>query len=200
MFKIYLSKSCLVSKGHKGSLKKKKIYQKIGNILPSENWKNKFLNIFVIASCCCLAAQLCPTLCDPIDCSTPGFPSLSPRLCSNSCPLSQWCNLTISSSVSPFSCPQSFPTWGSFPVSALHIRWLKYWSFIIGPSKEYSGFISFRIDGFDLLGVQGTLKSLLQHHSSKSINSSALRFLYSPTLTSIHDYWKNHSFDTCNVH
>ena len=75
----------------------------------------------------------------------------------------------------------------------LHIRWPKYWSFSfsISPSREYSGLISFRIDSFDLLAVQETLKSHLQQF--KSINSSALSFLYSPTLTSIHDYWKNHS-------
>ena len=79
-------------------------------------------------------------------------------------------------------------------MSALHIRWLKYsnFSFSISPSSEYSGLISFRIDCLDLLAVQGTLKSLLQHHSSKA---SALSFLYSPTVTSIHDYWKNHNFD-----
>ena len=79
--------------------------------------------------------------------------------------------------------------------SVLCIRWPKYWSFSfsISPSNEYSGLISLRMDWFDLLAVQGTLKSLLQHHSSKAINSSALSFLYSPTLTSIHDYWKNHS-------
>ena len=73
----------------------------------------------------------------------------------------------------------------------LRIRWPKYWSFSfnISPSNEYSGLISFRMDWLDLLAVQGTLKSLLQHHTS-SINSSALSFLYSPTLTSIHDYWK----------
>ena len=72
--------------------------------------------------------------------------------------------------------------------SALHIMWPKYWSFIfsISPSNEYSGLISFRMDWLDLLAVQGTLKDLLQHHSS-----SVLSFLYSPTLTSIHDYWKN---------
>ena len=75
----------------------------------------------------------------------------------------------------------------------LCIRWPKYWSFSfsISPSSEYSGLISFRMEWLDLLAVQGTLKSLLQHH----INSSALSFLYSPTLTSIHDYQKNHSFD-----
>ena len=65
-------------------------------------------------------------------------------------------------------------------------------SFSISPFNEYSGLISFRMDWLDLLAVQGTLKSLLQHHSSKA---SALSFLYSSTLTSIHDYWKNHSFD-----
>ena len=73
----------------------------------------------------------------------------------------------------------------------------EYSSFSIGPSNEYSGLISFRIDWFDILAVQGTLKSLLQHHSSqfKSINSSELILLYSPTLTSVHDFWKNHIFD-----
>ena len=77
------------------------------------------------------------------------------------------------------------------------IRWLKYWSFSfsISPSNEYSGLIYFKMDWLDLLAVQGTLKSLLQHHSSKGSSSSMLSFLYSPTLTSIHDYWKNHSFD-----
>ena len=62
----------------------------------------------------------------------------------------------------------------------------------------YSGLISFRMEWLDLLAVQGTLKSLLQHHSS-SINSLALSFLYSPILTSIHDYWKNHSFDQMDL-
>ena len=78
---------------------------------------------------------------------------------------------------------------------ALHIRWPKYWSFSISPSSEHPGLISFRMNWLDLLEVQGTLKSFLQHHSSKSTNSSALSFLYSPNLTSIHDYCKNHSFD-----
>jgi len=72
----------------------------------------------------------------------------------------------------------------------LCIRWPKFWSFSISPSNDYSGLISFRMDWFDLLAVQRTLKSLLQHHSSK-ISISALSFLYDPTLTSIHDYWKN---------
>ena len=81
--------------------------------------------------------------------------------------------------------------------SVLCIKWPNYWSFSfsISPSNEYSELISFRIDWFDLLAVQGTLKNLLQHHSSKNINSSVLSFLHSPTLTSIHNCWKNHSFD-----
>ena len=78
--------------------------------------------------------------------------------------------------------------------STLHMRWPKYWSFSFNiiPSHEHSGLISFRIDWLDLLAVQGTLKSLLQHHSSKP---SILWFLYSPTLTSIHGHCKNHSLD-----
>ena len=90
----------------------------------------------------------------------------------NSCPSSQWCHPTISSSVIPFSsCLQSFPSSGSFfSESVLQITWPKYWSFSfsIGPSNEYSGLISFRIDWFDLLAVQGTLGSLLQYPSSKA--------------------------------
>ena len=78
--------------------------------------------------------------------------------------------------------------------SVLHIRWPKYWSFSfsISPSNEYSGLISFRIDWLDLLAVQETLKSLLQHHSSKASISLALSFLYSPTLTSIYACLKNY--------
>ena len=94
-------------------------------------------------------------------------PSPSPRICSNSCPLSRWCHSTILSSVIPFSCClQSFPASGVFLMthqdeSALCIRWPKYWIFSISPSNVYSGLISFKIDWFDLLAVQGTLKNLL---------------------------------------
>ena len=86
-------------------------------------------------------------------------PSPTPGACSNSCPLGQWCHLAISSSVIPLS-----------NELALLIRWSKYWSFSysISPSNEYSGLIFCRIDGLDLLAVQGTFKSLLQHHSSKA--------------------------------
>ena len=95
-----------------------------------------------------------------------------------------------------FLLPSIFPNIRVFSSElALRIRWPKYWSlsFSISPSNEYSGLISFRVDLFDLLTVQGTLKSLLQHHSSKAsiLRCSSL----SPTLTSMHDYRKNHSFD-----
>ena len=99
-------------------------------------------------------------------------PSPSPAACSNSCPLSRWCHLIISSSVVPFSsCSSIFPSIRVFSnESALHIRWPKYWSFnfSISPSNEYSVLISFRIDCFDLLAVQGTLKSLLLYHNSNA--------------------------------
>ena len=100
----------------------------------------------------------------------PSCPSPSPRACSNWCPLSRWCHPTISSSVVPFSSSlQSFPSSVSFPMSQFFaLVWPKYWSFSISPSNEYSELISFRMDWLDLLAVQGTLKSLLQHHSSKA--------------------------------
>ena len=81
--------------------------------------------------------------------------------------------------------------------SVLCIRWPKYWSFnfSISPSNEYSGLISFRIDRLDLLGSPRDSQESSPAPQFKSINSSVLSFLYSPTLTSIHDYWKNHSFD-----
>ena len=96
--------------------------------------------------------------------------------------------------------PSIFPSIRVFSnESVLCIRRPKCWSFhfSISPSNEYSGLISFRIDWLDLLAVQGTLKSLLQHQkaSIETINSLVLSFLYGPTLTSIYDYWKNHSFD-----
>ena len=80
--------------------------------------------------------------------------------------------------------------------SVLHIRWPNYWSFSfsISPSNEYSGLIFFRIDWLDLLAVQGTLKSLIQHHSSKVSDLWHSAF-FMVQLTSVHDYWKNHSFD-----
>ena len=97
--------------------------------------------------------------------------------------------------------PSIFPSIRVFSTeSVLHIRWPKYWhfSFSISPSSEYSGMIAFRMEWLDLLAVQGTLKSLLQHHSSKA-SVLQLSFLYDPSLTSIHDYWKNHSFDQMDL-
>ena len=97
-------------------------------------------------------------------------PSSTPGVYPNPCPLSWWCHPTMSSSVFPFSsCLQSFPASGSFSMSQLFVRQPKYWSFSfnISPSNEQPGLISFRMDCLDLLPVQGTLKSLLQHHSSK---------------------------------
>ena len=83
---------------------------------------------------------------------------------------------------------------------ALYIKWPKYWSFSISisPSNEYSGLISFRIDWFDLLAVQGTLESS-PTPQFKSISSSVLSILCGPTLTSAHDYWKDHSFDYVDI-
>ena len=79
--------------------------------------------------------------------------------------------------------------------SALYIRWPKFWSFSFSPSDDYSGLISFRIDWFDLLAFQGTLKNLLQAPQFESINPLVLGLLYGPTLTSIHDHRKNHGLD-----
>ena len=102
----------------------------------------------------------------------PPCPSPTAGVYPNPCPLSWWWHPTISSSVvSLSSCPQSFPASRVFSnESALHIRWPKYWSFSfnISPSSEHPGLISLRMDWLDLLAVQGTLKSLLQHHSSKA--------------------------------
>ena len=102
-----------------------------------------------------------------LPCSSP-----TPRVYLDSCPLSQWCHPTISSSVVPFSsCLQSFPASRSFPTSQFFTsggQSIGSFSFSISPSNEYSRLISFWIDWFDLLAVQGTLKSLLQHHSSKA--------------------------------
>ena len=95
----------------------------------------------------------------------------------------------------PFLLPPSiFPSFRVFSNGlVLPVRWAKCWSFTfsISPSNEYSGMISSRMDWLDLLAVQGTLKSLLQHHSLKA----SILLLHGPTITSIHDYWKNHSFD-----
>ena len=141
----------------------------------------------------------CPTLCDPMDYSMSGF--------SVHYELLELTQTHAHQSVMPSNhpilyCPlillaPIFPSIRVFPSeSVLHIRWPKDWSFSfsINPSNEYSGLISFRTDWFDLLSLQGTLESS-PIPQFKTTNSSLLIFPYSPTLTSIHDYWKNHSFD-----
>ena len=153
-----------------------------------------YSNTAAICSCCSVVKS-CLSLCNSMDCSMTGsFLPLSLRVCSNSCPLSPWCYLTISSSANPFSfCLQSFPASGSFPVS-----WLFTSS---GQSIRAStsvlpmiGLISFRIDWLDLPEVRGTFKSLLQHHNPKASISRHSAFLaqlsYPYMITG-----KNYSFD-----
>ena len=130
--------------------------------------------------CCCLVAKSCLTLWDPLNCSTPGFPVLQylPEFAQIH---AHWISETIqpSHSLSPPSPPLSPPSppglnlsqhQGLFKWGSSSHRLPKYWSFSfsISPSNENSGLISFRMDWFDLLAVQGTLKSLLQYHSSKA--------------------------------
>ena len=140
-------------------------------------------------------AQSCPTLCDLMNRSTPGLPVHHQ--------LPEFTQIHIhrvgdaiqpSHPLSSPSPPFLFPSNRVFSnESVLHIRWPKYWSlsFSIRPSNEYSGLISFRLDWLDLLAVQESSPT----PQFKSIYSLALSFLYSPTLISINDYWKNHSFD-----
>ena len=127
----------------------------------------------------------------------PACPSPTPGVYSNSCPLSRWCRPTISSSVIPFSRLQSFPASVSFQwVYSSHqvARVLKFQ--LQHQSFQWIFRTDFLLDDWlDLLAVQGTLQVSSPTPQFKSINSSALSFLYSLTLTSIHDYWKNHSFD-----
>ena len=130
----------------------------------------------------------------------PPCPSPTPRVCPNPCPLSRWCHPTISSSVVTFSSHfQSFPASGSFQMSQFFAsggQSIGGFSFSIRPSNEYSGLISFRMYWLDLLAVQGTLKSILQHHTSKaSIFQCSAFFTVQLSHPSIHDYSKNHSFD-----
>ena len=146
---------------------------------------------------CCSIAKSCPTLCDPIDCSTPDFPVLHY--------LPEFAQIHVIhlfiESVMPSNhlilcCPlllllSVFPDIRVFSnESALHIRRPKYWnfSFNLSPSNEHFGLISFRTDWFDLLAAQGALKSLLQHRSSKASILQALSLPYGPTFISIHDY------------
>ena len=137
-------------------------------------------------------AQSCLTLCDPINCSMLGLLSIT-----NSWSLLKLMFIVMPSNHLILCCPlllspSIFPSIRIFSNESVpHIRWPKHWhfNFSISPSSEYSGLISFRMNRLDLLAVQGTLKSLLQHHNSKA------SLLWHSTLRSIHDYWKNHSFD-----
>ena len=152
-----------------------------------EKGSKKFLVIFDNLRFCSVT-QSCPTLCDPMNHSTPGLPVHHQLLevDVHSCSLSWWCHPTTSSCHPLLLLPSIFPSIWVFPnESALHIRWPKYWSFSfnISPSNEHPGLISCRMDWLDRHTVQGTLKSL-PTPQFKSINSSALSFLYSPTLTS----------------
>ena len=145
--------------------------------------------------CYCSTAQLCPTLCDLMDGSRPGLPVLNhhPELAQTHV---HWVGDVIQPS-HPLSSP-SPPAFNLSQNPSLFqwVRWPRYWSFHFGisPSNEYSGLISFKTDWFDILPVQGTLKSFLQHHSWKaSILQGSAFFMVQ--LTSVHDYWKNHRFD-----
>ena len=125
-------------------------------------------------------------------------PSPTPRACSNSCPLNRWCHPTISSSVIPISsCTQSFQASGSSNESVLHLRWPKYWSFSFSISHSQwifgTGFLYNWLVWLPWSPRDSQESSLTPQF--KNINSSALSFLYSPTLTTIHDYWKNHCSD-----
>ena len=127
----------------------------------------------------------------------PPCPSPTSGIHPNPCPLCRWCHPIISSSVVPFSsCPQSLPASGSFQMSQLFPSGGQSIgasaSESVLPMNEYSGLTSFRFDFFYLLAVLGTLKSLLWHHSLKT---SVLWWLVFFMVQSIHDYWKNHSFD-----
>ena len=132
--------------------------------------------------------QSCMTLCNSMDCSTPGLP-VHHQLPEFTQTHVLWVGNAIQPS-HPLSSPSSiFPRFRVFSnESVLRIRWPKYWNLSVGisPSNEYSGLISFRMDWLDLLAVQGTQESSPTPHF-KRIISSALSFLYSPTLTSIHD-------------
>ena len=138
--------------------------------------------------------------CDPVNRSTPGLPvhhqlpeftQTHVHRVSDAIQPSH----PLSSPSPPAPIPPSFRVFSN--ESTLHMRWPKYWSFSFSiiSSKDIPGLISFRMDWLDLLAVQGTLKSLLQHHSSKASILRCSDLLHSPTLTSIRDHWKNHSLD-----
>ena len=165
-------------------------FSKYYGFLPPQHQTDMF--IWLVFSS---VSQSYPTLCDPMDYM--GWHGQASLSITNSQSLLKLMSIESvmpsnhRSLCHPLLPPSIFPSIGVFSnESVLHIRWPKYWRFSFNPSSEYSGLISFRIDWFDLLAIQGTLKSLLQHQQFKSIKSSVLSFFYSSTLTSIHDYWQ----------
>ena len=154
-----------------------------GRILPTVRGKSSNDVANVVALLCWSVAKSCPTLCDPMDCSTPVLPclSLSPRVFSNSCPFSQWCYLTISSSATFFSFYlQSFPASGYFPVSQLFAsggQSIGASALVSVLSMNIQGRFPLALTGFDLLAVQGTLKSLLQRSSKASVLQHSAFFM-----------------------
>ena len=150
--------------------------------------------------CCCFSViRSCPLLrSHGLQHASLPCPLPSPRVCSNSCPLSQWSHPPISSSTVPFFCPKYFPASESFPMSWLFTsggQSVGAFIFSINPSDEYSGLILIRIDWFDLLACPRDSQESSLAPQFGSINSSVFSLLCGPTLPSIHDYWKNHSFD-----
>ena len=144
--------------------------------------------------CCCSVTKSCLTVWDPMNHSTPGLP-VHHQLPESTQTHFRWVSDAIQPSHPPLP-PSPFALRVFSNESTLCIRWPKYWSFSfsISPSSEYSRLISSKIDWFDLFALQGTLNILLQNHNSK-FNSLLLNLLYGPALTSVHDYWKNHTFD-----
>ena len=148
---------------------------------------------------CCSVTKSCLTLCDPMNCSSQAPLSITISL--SLLKLISFELVMLSNHLILYHplllLPSIFPSLRVFSnESALHIRWPKYWSFSfsISPSNEYSGLISFRMDCLISLQSKG-LSRIFLAPQFKRINSSALSLLYGPTLTSIHDYRKNHSFD-----
>ena len=142
----------------------------------------------------------CLTLCYPMDCSMPGLAvHHHPRACSNSCPSSQWCHPAISSFVIPFfSCPQSFPASGSFQMSQLFESGGQSTGVLTStsvPPMNTQDWSPLGWTSWISLQSNGLFKSLLQHHSLKASILQRSAFFMGPTLTSIHDYWKNRIFD-----
>ena len=153
-----------------------------------------WINCAVQFSCSVVSDSLWP---HGLQHARPPCPSPTPGVCSNSCPSSRWCPPTISSSVFPFSYLQSFPSIRVFSnESGLRIRWPKCWnfSFSISPSNEYSGLISFKIDWFDLLAIQ-KISRVFSNTTVQKHQFFCAQLSLCSALTSIHDYWKNHSFD-----